>query len=460
MENLKKKCSLTKHSEIDAIKYCHECKIYLCNKCQNLHSELFENHNPFSLEKDLNYIYSDICKQEKHNDKLEFFCRDHNLLCCPACICKIKNEGYGQHTDCNVCPIKDIKNEKKNKLKENIKSLEQLFNKLEQSVGELKILFEKFNQSKETLKLKIQKIFTKIRNSLNEREDEILLEVDKQYNNAYFNEVLIKEGEKLPNKIKNSLERGKIIDKEWDDNKIIPMINDCINIENNIKNINKINENIEKFHTNEKLEIKFNPEEKEINRFLDKIKTFGKIICFNNNNNNNNFKYKFKKCPNNIKENKKYIVTGENENIITKIGYDEWVGILCESNFEKTKEYKWKIKILKSIYKNIMFGVAPIDLDINTSSYDQCGWYLFCFYKYLNPELYSGPPHNNNGKKTNLNKVNEEIIIIMNMNKKSLKFIINNEDNGDSYTNIPIDKPITPAIFLYNKNDSVQIIEC
>ena len=46
------------------------------------------------------------------------------------------------------------------------------------------------------------------------------------------------------------------------------------------------------------------------------------------------------------------------------------------------------------------------------------------------------------------------------MKKRTLKYIINNEDKGDSYNNIPIDKPLYPAVFLYNKNDSVQITEC
>ena len=47
----------------------------------------------------------------------------------------------------------------------------------------------------------------------------------------------------------------------------------------------------------------------------------------------------------------------------------------------------------------------------------------------------------------------------MDMNNKTLKFIINNEDKGVSYTNIPIDKPISPAIILNNKNDYAEIIE-
>ena len=47
----------------------------------------------------------------------------------------------------------------------------------------------------------------------------------------------------------------------------------------------------------------------------------------------------------------------------------------------------------------------------------------------------------------------------MNMKKRTLKFIINNEDKGDSYTNIPIDKPLFPAVLLYDKDDSIEITE-
>ena len=48
----------------------------------------------------------------------------------------------------------------------------------------------------------------------------------------------------------------------------------------------------------------------------------------------------------------------------------------------------------------------------------------------------------------------------MDMKKGTLKFIINNEDKGESYTNIPLDKPLTPAVLLKDTNDSVSIYEC
>ena len=132
------------------------------------------------------------------------------------------------------------------------------------------------------------------------------------------------------------------------------------------------------------------------------------------------------------------------------------MGTICEKELDKSiEEHKWKIKILKTNQKAIMVGVAPIDFDIHSSYHGTCGWYFYC----NNQTLYSGPPFKYSNKGTNLSNVNDEIVLVMNMKKRSLKFIINNEDKGDSYTDIPIDKPIFPAVLLYHANDSVEILE-
>ena len=210
-----------------------------------------------------------------------------------------------------------------------------------------------------------------------------------------------------------------------------------------------INLNLKKSNKNYNIKIKFNPEEEGLNNFLETIKIFGKIY-YN--------KFIFKKCPININENRKYIISGKNENILTKTGTDNcWMGTICENELELSKEHKWKIKILKTTqYKNIMVGVAPFDFDINSSNHSTCGWYFYCY----NSGLYSGPPHKYSNKATNLSKVKDEIVIVMDMNKGTLKFIIDNEDKGESYTDIPLDKPISPAVVLWNINDSVEIVEC
>ena len=94
-------------------------------------------------------------------------------------------------------------------------------------------MIEKINISKEEIKLKIQKIFTKIRNTLNKREDQLLLEVDKEFNKYYFKEDIEKNFLKLPNQIKESLKKSSNIKNEWEnENKLCSLINDWINFEN------------------------------------------------------------------------------------------------------------------------------------------------------------------------------------------------------------------------------------
>jgi len=447
MENNIKKCSFIEHDKINAILYCQECKIYMCNKCDNYHSNLFKNHHINKIENDMDEIFSDFCKKDNHYGKLEFFCKAHNQLCCSDCICKIKVEGKGEHFNCDVYTLQNIKDEKKNKLEENIKILENLSNSIDEFINQLKVMSEKINISKEKIKLKIQKIFTKIRNTLNEREDQLLLEVDKEFNKYYFNEKNEKDILKLPNQIKESLKKSSDIKNEWkNENKLCSLINDCIYIENNIKDINLIKENID---NNNFDEINFVPNEDgdELNKFLNIFQKFGKI--------NSNSIFKFKKCPIDINEDRGYKVSGENNNIITKTGKDElMIGIPCLNELKYGKEYKWKIKILKSKNNYINVGITTTDFDFNKANPYKYGWYLYCG----DSTFYSWSPQNYDCKKTKLKRPKNEIIISMNILKRILKFKVDKEEEEDFYTDIPIDKPIFPIVTLENKDDSVEII--
>ena len=279
MEDQLKKCSLKSHNKFNATVNCLTCKLYMCEKCLTHHSELFEDHKIINLNINTNKSFTGICKEEKHFIELEYYCKDHNILCCAACISKIKSKGNGNHKDCQIYNIEEIKEEKKNKLKENILYLDELSKTLEQSIIELKTIFEKTEKNKEDIKLKIQKIFTKIRNNLNEREDQLLLEVDNKFNEIYFNEDLIKKSEKLPNKVKISLEEGNLIETGWEENNnnLNYFINNCINIENNLSDINKVKENINKFK-DIIVDIKFFPEDENNLNICDNIMKFGEIV--------------------------------------------------------------------------------------------------------------------------------------------------------------------------------------
>ena len=102
------------------------------------------------------------------------------------------------------------------------------------------------------------------------------------------------------------------------------------------------------------------------------------------------------------------------------------------------------------------FLVDYLGMENSFLNISNLGWYLRC----SNSRLYSDFPQDFRDKKTKLKQIKEEIKIIMNMEKGTLKFIVDNEDKGELYENIPINEPLVPAILLYDKNDSVKIIPC
>ena len=234
-------------------------------------------------------------------------------------------------------------------------------------------------------------------------------------------------------------------------NKLCSLINDCINIEKNIEYINEINKKVLEGKKYINLKIKFSPEEIQKHSILEQIKSFGIIF-------NDSYKYIFKKCPENIKDERTFIITGENGNIMTRVtpfNNWDWRGTTCLYELKRGKIYKWKISILKTKHKYICVGIAPNNFVINQTSW-HCGYYLECSIS----TLCSGPPYNySDYKGFNLPAVKDEVILIMDMDKRTLKFIINNEDRGDQYTNIPIDKPLFPAVLLVDQDNTIEITD-
>ena len=119
MENNIKYCSAKNHNEIIGISFCQECRIYMCDKCKKMHEELY-NHHQLNINEDFKDTFTGFCKEKNHPIQLEYFCKTHNLLCCAACIAKIQKKGNGQHKDCDICVIEEIKEIKKNKLNNDI----------------------------------------------------------------------------------------------------------------------------------------------------------------------------------------------------------------------------------------------------------------------------------------------------------------------------------------------------
>ena len=278
-EMINKKCSLDEHKDIDALFYCQECKVKMCKKCEKVHSGLLKKHHIYSLDKDINEIFTGLCTNKDHSLELEIYCKNHNKLCCAACISKIKIKGKSQHKNCEVYHISKIKDSKKENLEKNIQHLEELSDKLESLIKELKNIYDKINESKEKLKVDIQKNFTKIRAELNNREDKLYEEIDKIFEKLFFDEHLIKECEQLPKLVKTCLEKGKIQENEWkEENKLSELVNHCIKIENSITKIDSLYNKLQEYNSNKEVEINFEPKNEDIeNNLINEIKNYGKI---------------------------------------------------------------------------------------------------------------------------------------------------------------------------------------
>ena len=266
MEIQNHKCSSKDHKEVDAVKFCQECNKYFCNKCEKFQENFFSEHHIYPLDKDLKDIFTGFCKEENHNKELNYFCKTHNLLVCANCISKIKTRGNGKHCDCNVCDINEICEEKKKNLPNKIKNLEDLSKQFQSLVNDLKKIFEGIENNKEDIKKEIQQVFTKIRKELNNREEQLLLIVDdifeKEFHNKSIDDIL--KEKKFSDKIKTFIDKGKIVEKNWDKNEPKNyLIHSCINIENTITKINDMNVTLERSQKENK-KLKFYSQSDEI----------------------------------------------------------------------------------------------------------------------------------------------------------------------------------------------------
>ena len=439
------KCSSQKHKELNAILYCQECNLNMCNKCKNFHSELFENHHIYNLDKNTKEIFTGFCKDKNHNKELKYFCKNHNRLCCAVCLSKIKDNENGQHNNCEVCLINEIEKDKKNKLIENIKCLENISNDLQINLDIIKNFGEKLTETKEKLKIDVQNIFTKLRNEINKREDELLNEIDKHFEKTFFDENMIKKSEKLPIKIKSSIEKGKIIEKEWEKNELNSLINDCINIEDDIKEINLINEKIKKIKENESIKINIETKDEDIQNIINKIKSIGNI------NEEGKFTFIFQEGKNHNLKNGGLIAT--------KTGPSGWNCVIYgNKEIPKNKISTWKIKLnnfcIKSNTWNVLIGIGPKILNNEECFYNYC-WSFICGSSKLSVKSGGETNYNNHSGKL---KEGDIVTVIVDREKGNLSFAVNDINYG--LTNIKINEKeeLYPVVLIYDQWQIVEIV--
>lgn len=86
-------------------------------------------------------------------------------------------------------------------------------------------------------------------------------------------------------------------------------LNCCSNIEININNITKDNESLQKCISSKIYNIDYSPKDLELNEILEKIKTLGNIF----------YEFEFENSKKKLNEEPEYVLSGEKENIVTKV---------------------------------------------------------------------------------------------------------------------------------------------
>ena len=172
----------------------------------------------------------------------------------------------------------------------------------------------------------------------------------------------------------------------------------------------------------------------------------------------------WKDCPPSVERELRYTVDGPSRHVATKDGvYGYYSTVLCGSPLPPGVTTKWSVRILETwngTGDNILVGAAPCDIDQNCSfNYNKSGWYFNCG----NMSLYSGPPQCYNSKKVAqfaASSVGKGTVIDVFVDpiSRTMSYSLNGVMARNVYTDLPNVALIRPAVLLYFKGDSVELI--
>ncbi|VDI11776.1 Hypothetical predicted protein [Mytilus galloprovincialis] len=152
---------------VPATKYCPACEERLCPTCTESHTRFkaFKSHQVI----DLSTVASDIPISAKkicnvHTDMLlDYYCTDHEIVCCRACIPK-------GHRKCeNVLPLEHASKDVKKSA---------LFTDVMQDINQLITTLNKLHDNRESNLLRLSKTKSVITNQISEVKSRLLKQID------------------------------------------------------------------------------------------------------------------------------------------------------------------------------------------------------------------------------------------------------------------------------------------
>ena len=185
------------------------------------------------------------------------------------------------------------------------------------------------------------------------------------------------------------------------------------------------------------------PENSQISKFIENIKSFGEIS-------DDQFKFKFQ-------EGKNYNVTNKGLTA-TKIGENEWNCVIVgDKEIPKNRISKWKIKINKDkknkTNNDIFIGIGP--KTFKGTLYDEC-WSIASHRDEIKIKL-KNKYFDYNSHKEKM-KEGDIIEVIVDRKAGNLSFSVNDINYGLASSEIPKDDILFPTVVLYERGIEVELV--
>ena len=162
----------------------------------------------------------------------------------------------------------------------------------------------------------------------------------------------------------------------------------------------------------------------------------------------------FRECPNvKFSDNEHRIVSRDSSNYTTAVGTEP----LTAGDVSV-----FYIHVVATNERNngTSLGVVPSDVELRPGQdiRTNYGWYL----NFYHTQLYSGPPQRRSGNSYgNRNDIKSGDIIRVTFDatgeKGVLSYALNGEDLGVAFNDIPLDKPLLPAVFIYGRTETIEL---
>ena len=166
-----------------AVRYCAQCRMFLCQDCLRHHDDWTTNHMTLNLEEVANTAYQlpstkpnaqVLCTD--HDKSLEIFCETCDELICHLCTVK-------KHRDHDYDVVSDAYNKHKLGIESNLQPLDQQINRLNEAVNDLVTRRKEILQQGDTAKQKVHQTIERLKRFLDREEKKLIQEVDSALEN-------------------------------------------------------------------------------------------------------------------------------------------------------------------------------------------------------------------------------------------------------------------------------------